>query len=100
MNIAANLKAIDCIKADILAEVAELYKRLADYDEISDYSPVENSLSTIIAMSYILAKHLGISHGTVDTRISDLLTMAEENSHPLEKEFRDMSELNRYIRNR
>ncbi len=100
MNIANNLKAIEEIKSDILTEVADLYRKLADYDELSDYSNVESSVATIIAMDYILARHLGIAHSTVDARICELLSMAEENSHPLETEFYDMSELNKYIRKR
>lgn len=100
MNIASNLRAIDEIKADILGEVSELYKKLADYDELSDYGAIESSISSIIAMDYILARHLGISHSAVDGRICDLLSMAEENSHPLEAEFGDMSELLKYIRKR
>lgn len=100
MNIANNLKAIDEVKSDILGEVASLYKKLADYDELADYGSVESSVATIIAMDYILARHLGISYGTVDSRICDLLEMAEENSHPLETEFDDMSELLKYIRKR
>lgn len=100
MNIAANLKAIEEIKSEILSEVANLYRTLADYDELADYGSVENSISTIVAMDYILAKHLGIAHSTLDARISELLTIAEENGHTLESEFRDMSDLNRYIRSR
>ena len=34
MNIANNLVAIEEIKSDILGEVADLYKKLADYDEL------------------------------------------------------------------
>ena len=64
MNIAANLKAIEQIKSEVLTEVANLYRTLADYDEIADYNAVENSISTIVAMDYILAKHLGITHST------------------------------------
>ncbi len=100
MNIAANLKAIEQIKSEVLTEVANLYRTLADYDEIADYNAVENSISTIVAMDYILAKHLGITHSTLDSRISELLSLAEENGHALESEFRDMSELRRYIKNR
>ena len=100
MNIANNMRAIEEIKSDILSEVANLYKLLADYDELADYDNIESSLSTIIAMDYILAKHLGISYSTLDTRICGLLTMAAENGHSLETEFRDMSELSGYIRKR
>lgn len=100
MNIAGNLKAVEGIKSDILSEVANLYRVLADYDEIADYGGVESSVATIIAMDYILAKHLGIAYGTVDARICELLLMAEENGHSLETEFRDMSSLARYLKNR
>ena len=100
MNIANKLKAIEEIKSDILAEVADLYRKLADYDELSDYGNVESSVATIIAMDYILARHLGIAHSTIDARICELLQMAEENSHPLEVEFYDMSELCKYIKKR
>lgn len=97
MNIANNLKAIEGIKSDILSEVANLYRTLADYDEIADYTNVENSAATIIAMEYLLARHLGISFATLDSRICGLLKIAEENGHSLEKEFGDMSELLKYI---
>lgn len=100
MNIANNLKAIEGIKSDILTEIADLYKKLADYDELADYGSVESSISTIIAMDYILARRLGITYNTIDTRICELLNLAEENSHPLETEFSDMSELHKYIRKR
>ncbi len=100
MNIAANLKAIEQIKSEVLTEVANLYRTLADYDEIADYNAVESSISTIIVMDYILAKHLGIAHSALDSRISELLGIAEENGHVLETEFRDMSELRRYIKGR
>ena len=100
MNIANNLKAIEEIKSDILSEVANLHKLLADYDELADYDSIESSISTIIVMDYILAKHLGISYSALDSRICELLTMAEENGHSLETEFRDMSGLLKHIRKR
>ncbi len=100
MNIANNLKAIDSIKSEILSEVANLYKLLADYDELADYGSVESSLSTIVAMNYILGRHLGISYQTLDTNIGELLQMAQENGHSLETEFGDMSELGRYLKKR
>ncbi len=100
MNIATNLKAIERIKSDILSEVAHLYGFLADYDELEDYANIESSIATVIAMDYILAKHLGIGYSTLDARICELLSMAEENGHSLETEFRDMSGLNAYIKGR
>ena len=100
MNISGNLKAFDSIKAEILSEVANLYRLLADYDELADYGNVESSIATIVAMDYILAMHLGITCSTIDSRICELLKLAEENGHSLETDFGDMSELHKYIKKR
>ncbi|MCC8169300.1 MAG: MazG-like family protein [Oscillospiraceae bacterium] len=100
MNISTNIKAIDTIKSEILSEVAALYRSLADYDEVGEYDNVANSISTIIAMDYILARRLGMNFGSVDNKITELLTIAEENGHELEVAFSDMSELKKYVRSR
>lgn len=100
MNISTNIKAVDNIKSEILSEVAALYKALADYDEVGEYNNVENSISTIIAMDYILARRLGISFKSIDNKITELLTIAEENGHELEVAFSDMSELKKYVKGR
>lgn len=100
MNISTNIKAVDTIKSEILSEVASLYKALADYDEVDGYSNVESSISTIIAMDYILARRLGISFKNIDSKIIELLTIAEEGGHELEVAFSDMSELKKYVKGR
>lgn len=100
MNISLNLQAIDTIKSGILTEIAGLYNILSDYDDSDTYESAANEIATVIAMEYILARRLGISYSSIDNKISDLLTLAEENGHELELEFSDMSELNKYIKNR
>ena len=100
MNISTNIHAIDTIKSEILSEVASLYRALAEYDEIGEYDSVINSVSTIIAMDYILARRLGMSFASVDNKITELLTIAEEGGHELEVAFSDMSELKKYVRGR
>ena len=100
MNISTNIHAIDTIKSEILSEVASLYRALAEYDEIGEYDSVINSVSTIIAMDYILARRLGMSFASVDNKITELLTIAEEGGPELEVAFSDMSELKKYVRGR
>lgn len=100
MNISTNIKAVDTIKSEILSEVASLYRALADYDEVGEYDSVQNSISTIIAMDYILSRRLGLSFKGVDAKITELLTIAEEGGHELEVAFSDMSELKRYVKGR
>lgn len=100
MEISTNIKAIDTIKSEILSEVASLYRALADYDEVGEYENVSNSISTIIAMDYILARRLGLTYKGIDGKIMDLLSIAEENGHELEVAFSDMSELKKYMGSR
>ena len=99
-SVSKNLQAVDMIKAEILSEVSHLYQTMAYYDETESYDSVENSIATIIAMDYILARRLGLSFSAVDEKIRDLAEMAAENGHELEKSFGDMSELSRHIKKR
>ena len=100
MNISSNMKAIDVIKSEILSEVANLYRALANYDEDDNSEGISNEIATIIAMDYILARRLGMSYKSVDDRIVKLLAIAEENGHELETEFSDMSELGKHVKGR
>ena len=100
MGISTNMRAIDTIKSEILSEVAKLYRTLAECDEINGYDDVSDIVATIIAMDYLLARRLGISHSAVDAKINELLSIAIDNNHELELEFSDMSELRKHISKR
>ena len=100
LNITTNIKAIDVIKSEILSEVAKLYEVLADFDNGDIYENVSNSISTIVAMDYILARRLGFSYEDIDKKIIELTSIAEENHHELEVAFSDMSDLRRHISRR
>lgn len=97
MGISTNMRAIDVIKSEILSEVANLHRTLAECDEVNGYDNVSDEIATIIAMNYILARRLGINYATVDVKIGELLEIAVENNHEIELEFSDMSELRKYI---
>ncbi len=100
IRISANLKAIDWLKSEILSEVSNLFRGLCVPDETESYSTISEILASVIAMSYTLARRLGISYAVIDSKIEALTKIAERNEHELETEFSDMSELNKYIKNR
>lgn len=100
INIAANVRAIDTVKSELLSEVAKLYKTLADYEDGPLYDEVLEELASINAMSYILSRRLGMNEQLVDNKMLTLLSAAVDNGHELEAEFSDMSSLAAYIRNR
>ncbi|MBQ2670065.1 MAG: hypothetical protein IJG06_04835 [Clostridia bacterium] len=100
MNISSNLRAIDTIKGEILSEVAKLFRTRAEYDDLGEYESVSNGIATIIAMDYILARRLGLTYAGIDSKISELLAIGEENGHELEVEFADMSDLRKFLGSR
>lgn len=97
INLTANIRAIDMIKSEILCEVARLYSELSDFDGNSLYERVSDSVATIIAMDYILARRIGLEFSDIDRKITELTKIAQENNHELEEAFSDMSELERYV---
>lgn len=100
LNLSTNLRAVDNLKSEILSEVARLYQSLSDYDSESIYDRVLQSVATIVAMDYILARRIGLDFESVDRKIEELTTIAEESNHELEVAFSDMSELRHYVRKR
>ncbi len=100
LNLSTNLRAVDNLKSEILSEVARLYQGLSDYDSEEIYDRVLQSVATIVAMDYILARRIGLDFETVDSKIAELTSIAEENNHELEVAFSDMSELRHYVRKR
>ncbi len=100
INIAANIRAIDTVKGELLSEIAKLYRTLSDYGEDPIYDDVLEELASINAMSYILARRLGMEFRAVDEKMLSLLSAAVENGHELEAEFSDMSGLADYVRDR
>lgn len=97
LNLSANLRAVDSLKGEILSEVARLHHELSDYDDPEIYEKALNSIATIIAMDYILARRIGLDFEAVDERIEKLTAIAEENNHELEIAFSDMSHLRSYV---
>ena len=88
------------VKGELLTEVAKLFKTLADYDDGPLYDEVLDELATVNAMSYILARRLGMDEKTVDERMLALLSAAAERGHELESEFSDMSAIAGHVRSR
>lgn len=97
LNITTNIRAIENIKSEILQEVAKLYVQLADFEDTDLYDGVSESIATIVAMDYILARRIGLDFRLVDEKISELTSIAADAGHELEQAFGDMTELRSHI---
>lgn len=96
LDIASNIKIIEWLKSELLDSVAALFKSLlrASNDASSD------ALATIIIITYLLGRRVGISFQTVDMRLKHKLYTSINDAHEIEQWYGDLSELKEYLDNR
>lgn len=95
IDIAKNLRTIEWLKTELLDGVALLFKSLlkTSSDAISDI------LASIIMISYILGKRLGLNFLTIDAKIKSKLKTQIREEHELEEWYGDLSDLLNYLEN-
>lgn len=93
IDIAKNLRTIEWLKAELIEGVAVLFKSLlkTGSDATSD------ALSSIIMITYILGKRLGISFQSIDAKIKTKLNNQIKDKHELEEWYGDLSDLLKYM---
>lgn len=96
INVTKNITAIEWLKAEMLGEVAALFKAIITASE----ERIVGALATIIITAYVLAKRLGIGFATVDTQIEQRLQHNINDQHELEKWYGDLSSLLVYMEKR
>ena len=74
LDITKNIRLIEYLKADIIGSTSELYKRMA---QNSDSRDVAEAIGDVVLKAYLLSDALGIGYSMVDSKISLLLTRAE-----------------------
>jgi len=72
IDITKNIRTIEILKSNLLSEVAFLYEIMA-HAKIADEEK-EETISNIIALSYILAHKLSINHNTLEKKVNAKLT--------------------------
>ena len=99
VNVMANIKIIDGLKAQLLCIIGEFFKLLTRGSNIAQNSILE-CLSSAIIVLYVLAERLGYSFKEVDSTIKDKLQMGIKSEDEIEKEGKSLSKLKNYITNR
>jgi len=99
VNVMANIKIIEGLKAQLLCIIGEFFKLLTKGSNIAQNSILE-SLSSAIIVLYVLAERLGYSFKEVDDTIREKLIMGIKAEDEIEKEGKSLSQLNDYITNR
>ncbi|HZJ84829.1 MAG TPA: MazG-like family protein [Syntrophomonadaceae bacterium] len=93
IDIAKNLRTIEWLKAELLDGVALLFKSLlrASTETVGDI------LASIIMITYVLGKRLGLSFEAIDTKIKNKLNKQINEEHELEEWYGDLTNLLRYF---
>ena len=93
IDIAKNLRTIDWLKAELIDGVGVLFKSLlkTGSDTTSD------ALASIIMITYILGKRLGLSFQSIDSKIKNKLYSQIGDGHELEEWYGDLSDLLKYM---
>ncbi|NLG69829.1 MAG: hypothetical protein GX496_09795 [Firmicutes bacterium] len=90
---AKNLRAIEHLKAEMAAALANLYRAML---RASDEAVTE-ALAALVIAGYLLARRLGISPARLDMKIETRLRTTMAQGHELEQWYGDFTALYRHF---
>lgn len=92
-DMTTNLKIIEWLKADLVETVGTLLKAMlkAGNDAAID------ALATLIIISYVLGRRLGISFQLIEMRIKLKLNNSIKDTHEIEEWYDDLTHLQKYL---
>lgn len=97
IDITRNIKIIEWLKSQLLADLADLFKVLASGVREELHEAVGDVLSNIILISYLLGKRLGVSYNAVEMKIQNKVRLGLVENNDVEKYYGDLSELSRHL---
>lgn len=97
IDITRNIKLIEWLKSELLADLADLFRALAGGVREELHEAVGEILSNIILISYLLGKRLGISYNSIEMKIHSKVKLGLVENHDVEKYYGDLSELSRHL---
>ena len=99
LNIMANIKIIEELKASLLCIIGEFFSLLTKGTNIAQ-DAILNCISGAILILYVLAQKLGYSCAEVDDDMRKKLKLGIAEEHEYEKEGKSLSKLQKHIRER
>ena len=99
LNIMANIKIIEELKANLLCIIGEFFSLLTKGTNIAQ-DAILNCICGAILILYVLAQKLGYSCAEVDDDMRKKLKLGIAEEHEYEKEGKSLSKLQKHIRER
>jgi len=93
IDIAKNLKIIEWLKAELVDSVGELLKTLLK----AGTDAREDALATIIIITYLLGRKVGINFYSLDMKVRNKLSISINKSYEIEQWNEDLSDLSNYL---
>ena len=98
VNVANNIKTIEILKAEALQNMAGLFNRMAAEPGPDTRDRLASDFAGLIAVTYLLARRLGYGYGEINENILKKLDRGIASGDTPERDFKDLSELRKYIR--
>jgi hypothetical protein len=97
IDITRNIKTIEWLKGELLTDVANLFKFLANgvREEILDSAA--DTIANIILESYILGRRLGVSYQSIEMKVEGKLKIGIIEKNDIENYYGDLSELSKHL---
>lgn len=99
LNIMANIKIIEELKANLLCLIGDLYSLLTKGSNVAQ-DAILNCISGAILILYVLAQKLGYSYQEVDDDMRKKLKIGISEEHEYEKEGKSLTKLQSHIKQR
>ena len=99
LNVMANIKIIEELKANLLCIIGEFFSLLTKGTNVAQ-DAILNCISGAILVLYVLGQKLGYSCKEVDDDMRKKLRIGIAEEHPYEKEGKNLSKLEKHIKER
>ena len=99
LNIMANIKIIEELKASLICIIGEFFSLLTRGANVAQ-DAILNCISGAIVILYVLAQKLGYSCNEVDDEMRKQLKLGIAEEHEYEKDGKSLSKLQNHIKGR
>lgn len=96
IDVAQNFKIVEWLKAELLDAVADLFKALLK----TGNDAKKDALASIIIITYLLARRVGISFSNLDRTVKDKLNVSIKEAQEVEQWYKDLFDLSSYLENK
>ena len=96
IDLTANLKVIEWLKADMVETVGALFKSIVKKGN----DATVDALATLIITAYVLGRRLGISYQIIEMRIKHKIDFSIEDGSEFEKDGEALAQLRIYLENK